>query len=273
MQKQIEIIANSPIRVGAHFKEVLEYKSLILELCKRDLKARYAQTFLGLAWTLINPLISVLLLFFVFGVVIKTNTQGVPPLLFVLAGLCVWNFFSRVVSDSSQSLFGAQTIVKKIYFPRIIIPISKAIIGIVDLFIVLILLGLILWYYQYPVSWRILWILPLMIGIILSSLAVGIWVSALSIRFRDFNQIVPIVLRIGMFISPIGYSLSTVPAHYHWWYQLNPLTGWIESFRRAVLGTDGSPESLWYAVMVSVLLLISGTYYFIRMDKYIGDIL
>ncbi len=273
MQKQIEIIANAPIRVGEHFKEVLEYKSLILELCKRDLKARYAQTFLGFTWTLINPLISVFLLFFVFGVVVKTDTHGIPPLLFVMTGLCVWNFFARVVGDSSQSLLGAQTLVKKIYFPRVIIPLSKAIVAMVDLFIVLILLAILLIYFHYPVSWNILWIIPLFVGIIISSLGVGIWVSALSIRFRDFNQIVPIVLRIGMFISPIGYGLASVPERYHWWYQLNPITGWIETFRFVVLGTPNSIESLWYAIILSVLLLVGGTYYFFRMDKYIGDIL
>jgi lipopolysaccharide transport system permease protein len=273
MQKEIEIIANSPISFRKNFMELLEYRGLVVELCKRDLKSRYAQTFLGFAWSLLNPLISVLLLFFVFGVIVKTDTHGIPALLFVMCGLCVWNFFSRVVGDSSQSLLGAQTVVKRIYFPRIIIPISKAIIGLVDLMIVLVLLFILLLYYRYPISWSILWVIPLCAGIVASSLAFGIWVSALSIRFRDFNQIVPIALRIGMFISPIGYGLAAVPAQYHWWYQINPLTGFIEGFRSAVLGTPYTPEVLWYAILVSLVLLVTGIHYFFRMDKYIGDIL
>ena len=163
MRKEIEIIANAPVRFGAKFQELVEYHSLITELSKRDLKARYTQTVLGLAWAFINPLVSVLLLYFVFTVVAKTNTAGVPPLLFVMSGLCIWNFFSRVVGDSGQSLLGAQAIVKKIYFPRLIIPLSKMLVGLVDLAIVLLFLLILLLVYQFPVSWNFLLIIPILL--------------------------------------------------------------------------------------------------------------
>ena len=273
MRKEIEIIANAPVRFGAKFQELVEYHSLITELSKRDLKARYTQTVLGLAWAFINPLVSVLLLYFVFTVVAKTNTAGVPPLLFVMSGLCIWNFFSRVVGDSGQSLLGAQAIVKKIYFPRLIIPLSKMLVGLVDLAIVLLFLLILLLVYQFPVSWNFLLIIPILLLAMLTSLAFGVWVSALNIRFRDFGQIVPILLRIGIFIGPIGYSLAEVPERFHWWYKLNPMTGLIEGFRSAVLGLPMDVGSLLYTLIITIVVLITGVYYFIRMDKYIGDIL
>jgi len=273
MRKEIIIIANAGTPIRSKFRELVEYRSLLFELSKRDLKSRYAQTIFGLAWVLINPLVSVLLLYFVFGVVVKANTEGVPPILFVMSGLCIWNFFSRVVGDSGQSLLGAQAIIKKIYFPRLIIPLSKVIVGLVDLLIVMVLLAILILIYQYPVSWKIAGLVPLLAVSILTSLAFGIWVSALTIRFRDFSQVIPIALRIGMFISPIGYSVSAVPAKYYWWYKLNPLTGLIDGFRSIVLGIPLETGNLWYTIIVTIVVMISGLYYFIRMEKYIGDII
>jgi lipopolysaccharide transport system permease protein len=272
MRKEIEIIANSGFHLRSKFNELIEYRSLLFELSKRDLKSRYAQTIFGLAWTLINPLISVLLLYFVFGVVVKANTEGIPPILFVMSGLCIWNFFARVVGDSGQSLLGAQAIIKKIYFPRLIIPFSKVLVSLVDLLVVILLLAILLLFYQYPMSWRMLGLIPLLVLAVLTSLAFGIWSSALTIRFRDFSQVIPIALRIGMFISPIGYSISAVPAKYYWWYKLNPLTGLIDGFRSLALGLPFEMGNLWYTLVVSLIVMISGIGYFIRIEKYIGDI-
>jgi lipopolysaccharide transport system permease protein len=273
MKEQIEIIANARIRFFRKCAELWHYRSLLFELSKRDFKTRYAQTFLGLAWAVINPVLSVLLLYFVFGIVVKADTQGVPPLLFVMCGICAWNFFSRLIGDAGHSIISASAIVKKIYFPRLIIPVSKSIVGLVDLGIVLILLGALLIYFQHPVSWRLLWLIPITLITALSGLAFGIWVSALSIRYRDFTQIVPVLLRIGMFLSPIGYGLSSVPEQYHWWYKLNPASGLIEGFRSCILNTPLDWDGLFYSVSISLVVLISGMYYFFRLDKYIGDIL
>lgn len=273
MKEQIEIIANSRIRFLQKCLELWQYRSLLFELSKRDLKSRYAQTFLGPLWAVINPILSVLLLYFVFGVVVKADTQGIPPLLFVMCGICAWNFFSRLIGDAGQSIISAQAIVKKIYFPRLIIPLSKGIVGLADLVIVLLLLGILMAYYAYPVTWRLALLFPLTLITAISGLAFGIWVSALSIRFRDFMQVIPLLLRLGMFISPIGYSLASVPAQYHWWYKLNPVSGLIEGFRSCILNTAFDWNGLLYATIVSLIVLLSGMYYFFRLDRYIGDIL
>jgi lipopolysaccharide transport system permease protein len=213
------------------------------------------------------------LLYFVFGVVVKVDTQGVPPLIFTMAGLCSWNYFSRVVSEAGSSVIGAQTLVKKVYFPRLVIPLSKAISAFMDLAIVLILLAGMMVMYQIPLSWKVLMIIPFLMLTVLAGIAFGIWVAALTIRFRDFVHIVPLLLRIGMFVSPIAFSASIVPSSYQWAFNLNPLTGIIGGFRWSLFNIPIETDAVWMSCVVILLTLISGIWYFLRMDQYIADII
>ncbi len=254
-------------------RECFHYMDLLRMLAYRDLRVRYAQTVLGIAWALMNPLISVILLYFVFGVIARVDTQTVPPLLFSMAGLYVWNYFSRVVSDAGGSIIGAQSLVKKVYFPRLIIPLSKAVSAIMDLVIVLGMLIVMLLVYRIELGWQILWIFPLTILTVIAALAFGIWVSALTIRYRDFNHILPLALRIGMFISPIAYSASLVPPAYRWAYNLNPLSAIMEGVRWSLFQTPFEAGSLWYAGVVILITLLTGIWYFIYMEQYIADII
>jgi lipopolysaccharide transport system permease protein len=242
-------------------------------LSYRDIKVRYVQTYLGMAWAVINPLISVLLLYFVFGVVVKVDTQGIPPLLYMMAGLCSWNYFSRVVGEAGSSIIGSQSLVKKVYFPRLIIPLSKAISALVDLLIVLLILGAMMLVYQIPVRWQLIMIIPFSLLAVLAGIAFGIWVSALTIRFRDFTHILPLVLRIGMFLSPIAYGASLVPQPYRWAFNLNPLTGIIEGFRWALFDTPLDIGSIWISISVILITLIGGIWHFLRMEQFIADII
>lgn len=242
-------------------------------LSYRDIRVRYAQTLLGMSWAIINPLVSVLLLYFVFGVVVKVDTQGVPPLLFTMAGLCSWNYFSRVVGEAGGSVIGAQSLVKKVYFPRLIIPLSKAISALMDLVIVMVILAGMMMVYQVPVGWKVWMIIPFSLLTVLAGIAFGIWVAALTIRFRDFTHIIPLILRIGMFLSPIAYSASIVPSSYRWVFNLNPLTGIIEGFRWSLFNIPLDTGSVWISVFVILITLISGIWYFLRMDQYIADII
>jgi lipopolysaccharide transport system permease protein len=226
-----------------------------------------------MAWAIINPLISVLLLYFVFGVVVKVDTQGVPPLLFSMAGLCSWNYFSRVVGEAGSSVIGAQSLVKKVYFPRLIIPLAKAISALSDLVIVLTILGGMMILYKIPLHWQVLMIIPFSLMTIMAGIAFGVWVAALTIRFRDFTHILPLVLRIGMFLSPIAYGAASVPTSYRWAFNLNPLTGIIEGFRWALFNTSFDLGSIWSSAVVILLTLIAGVWYFLRMDQYIADII
>jgi len=266
------IDAASPVPYFRKIKEAFQYYDLLVMLVYRDIRVRYAQTFFGMAWAFINPVVSVLLLYFVFGIVIKVDTNGVPPLLYTMTGICSWNYFSRVVGDAGGSIIGAQSLVKKVYFPRILIPLAKAISAILDLIIVLVILFIMLAAYQMSFRWQMLMIIPFSILTVFSGIAFGIWVASLTIRFRDFSHIVPLVLRIGMFVSPIAYGAALVPVEYRWAFNLNPLTGIIEGFKWAVLGTEFNSASLITSVIVISLVLIAGVWYFLRLDKYIADI-
>lgn len=267
------IEAGSPIQYWRKIKECWQYRDLLRMLSYRDVRVRYAQTVLGMTWAVINPLISMLLLYFVFGVVIKVDTQGVPPLLFSMAGLCSWNYFSRVVSEAGSSVIGAQSLVKKVYFPRLIIPLSRSISAMIDLAIVIIILAGMMLFYKIPLSWQALMILPFTLLTILAGIAFGVWVAALTIRFRDFTHILPLVLRIGMFLSPIAYGASQVPPSYTWAFNLNPLTGIIEGFRWALFNTALDISSVWVSIIVIFVVLIGGIWYFLRIDQYIADVI
>lgn len=267
------IEAGSPVQYWRKILECWHYRDLLRMLSYRDIRVRYAQTVLGMAWAVINPVISVLLLYFVFGVVVKVDTQGVPPLLFSMAGLCSWNYFSRVVGEAGSSVLGSQSLVKKVYFPRLIIPLSKAVSACIDLLIVLLIVAIMMIIYQVPVSWQALMIIPFTALTILAGIAFGVWVAALTIRFRDFTHILPLVLRIGMFLSPIAFGASLVPEPYRWAFNLNPLTGIIEGYRWALFHTPLDITSVWMSVVLIVIILIGGIWYFLRMDQYIADII
>ncbi|MEO5906753.1 MAG: ABC transporter permease [Saprospiraceae bacterium] len=256
-----------------HLLACFQYRDLLRMLSYRDLRVRYAQTFLGITWALINPVIAVLLLYFVFSIVAKVDTNGVPPLLFTMAGLCSWTYFTRVINDAGHSIVGAQILVKKVYFPRLIIPLSKVLSGLVDFVIVLILLFILILVYRIPFHTQMLMIFPFILLTILAGTGFGVWVAALSIRYRDFGQIVPVILRIGMFISPIAYGASLVPEKYRWIYNLNPLTGIIEGFRWSLFNTPLDPVSVWVSLIMVIVVLLSGFWYFFRLDQFIADII
>ncbi|HJW29138.1 MAG TPA: ABC transporter permease [Saprospiraceae bacterium] len=254
-------------------KECFQYRDLLRMLCYRDLRVRYAQTFLGITWALINPLVSTLVLYFVFSVITHADTQDIPPILYTLSGLYAWNYFSRVVSDAGNSIIGAQALVKKVYFPRLIIPWSKAISALIDLGIVLILLLVMLWVEHYPLHWQMLMIIPFTLLTFLTSIAFGTWISALTIRYRDFNHILPLALRIGIFISPIAYSSASVPGNFRWLYNLNPLTGIIEGVRWSLFNTAIDLNALLASIGMTVIVLFGGIAYFIMMEREIADII
>ncbi len=254
-------------------RELRDYGGLIWMLSYRDIRIRYAQTFLGISWSVINPMITMLLLYFVFSIVTRVDTQGIPAMVYILAGLTAWTYFARTVGESGQSLIGAQSLVKKIYFPRMVIPISKAISGLMELGIVLILLVLMLILYRLPFHGQMLMIVPFLLLLILTSLGLGIWVAALSIRFRDFNHMLPLMLRIGLFLSPVAYGAALVPDQYATLYNLNPLTGIIEGIRWSLFDTPLPVEQVWISIGVMSILLATGIWYFQRMEQYIADII
>lgn len=259
-----------------NLKELFDYKDLFYTLSYRDFKVKYAQTFLGILWAFLKPALTLLVFILVFSKGIEVNTQGIPYSLFAICGISVWTYFSNVMSESGSSIISAQSMVQKIYFPRLIIPLSKALVGLIDLMITLTFLVLLMIFYGYPLSANA-FLFPFFVLIaIISALGVGIWLSALTIRFRDFQQIVPFLVRSGMFITPVAYPASIIIDKIPDWavviYFLNPMAGVIEGMRWSILGGNVPSSYSFVSFSIIGILFVTSIFYFKKVEKVIADI-
>ncbi|PCJ01424.1 MAG: phosphate ABC transporter permease [Flavobacteriales bacterium] len=263
--------------IKLNLKELFRYKDLFLVLAYKDLRVRYAQTFLGLIWAIIQPLTTLAIMSVVFGRFVKVDTGGVPYPVFAVIGVSLWTYFSFVLSQSGNSIIGAQDMVKKIYFPRLIIPLSKAVVGLVDFLVAIILLIILFAYYGITPSSNIVFLPIFLILTIISSLAVGIWLSALTIRFRDFQYVVPFLVQFGLYITPIAYPTEIVVDNLPSWatviFYLNPMTGIVEGYRWCLIGGPEPAGYFWLSISFVMLLFVSGIYYFKKIEKTMADII
>ena len=269
---QQTVIKGGKRRVNLNLKELLQYKDLLYTLALRDFKVRYAQAFLGIIWAVLQPLITLTIFILVFGKTIKVDTGNIPYPLFALAGMCSWTYFANVMTGAGNSVLSAQGMIQKIYFPRLIIPLSKAIVGLMDLAIVLIIFFILMLFYRYPLSANIIFFPLFLLVSIMCSLAVGIWLSALTIRYRDFQFIVPFMVQFGMYATPIAYPVSMIPAKYEFIFYLNPMTGVVQGFRWSLLGTE-APGYLSYISFIFIFVLfVSSLFYFKKTERIMADI-
>jgi len=256
------------------FKELYRYKDLFITLTWRDFKVRYAQTTIGLLWALIQPVITLLILSLVFGKFVGVKTD-VPYLLFAMTGLTIWTYFSFVISNAGASIIASQGMIKKIYFPRLIIPLSKAAVGLIDLGISLVIMVFLMFYYGIVPSSNV-WLAPVFLFFgMLAALAVGIWLSAITVRYRDFQHVVPFMVQIGLYITPIAYPADFAMQQLPKWaatvYYLNPIAGVVQGFRWSIFGGE-APGSLMYVSFVMILFLfISGLFYFKKVEGDMAD--
>ncbi len=258
--------------LSLNIREIIEYRDLLFTLARRDLKVRYAQTALGFLWAIVQPLTTLIVFTLVFSRVAKVDTSPVPYPVFALSGLSVWTYFSSLMSQAGGSIVGAQGMISKIYFPRIIIPLSKSIVGLVDFGISLAFLMLLLVFYRVVPSSNVVWLPVFLVLALLSGLGVGIWLSALTVRFRDLLQIMPFVVQLGMYLTPIAYPARLVPAQYQFFYFLNPMAGVVEGFRWSLLGGAAPGAMIFVSAGLVILLLISGLYYFRSVERVMADI-
>lgn len=260
-----------------NLKELFSYRDLFLILAYRDLRVRYAQTFLGLSWAVIQPLITLIIFTLVFGRFVKVDTGGVPYPVFALTGMVAWTYFAFVMNQSGDSIIGAQEMIKKIYFPRLVIPLSKALVGLVDFLIAFLLLFILLMYYQVPVSMNIFMLPVFLLLTLLSSLAVGVWLSALSIRFRDFQHVTPFLVQIGLYATPIAYPGEVVIGTLADWavvlFYLNPMAGVVEGFRWSILGQGSLHPVSFISYLMILILFFTGLSYFKKVEKVMADII
>ncbi len=258
--------------IGLDLKELFNYGDLFIILAYRDLRVRYSQTFLGLFWAFLQPAATLLIFILIFNKAVKVETGDVPYPLFALTGMSAWAYFSFVLSQSGQSIIGAQDMVKKIYFPRLVIPLSKAVVAFVDLMITIIFVVVLMLIYQYPISLELIWLPVFFIINIIAALSVGIWLSALTIRYRDFIHVIPFLVQFGLYITPVGYPASAIPDKYQFIYHINPMAGVVEGFRYAILGVGEINTFSYLSYLIVALLFVSGLIYFKKVEKVMADI-
>jgi lipopolysaccharide transport system permease protein len=258
-----------------YWRDVFRYRELFFMLARRDVAVRYKQTAIGVLWAVLRPLLTMMVFTLVFGRIAKLPSNGVPYALLVFSGMVPWYFFSSSVSESSGSLISNSNLLSKVYFPRILVPSSSVLVAAVDFLIAMALLLLTMLYFGVWPSWRLL-TLPLFLAVAFSSsLGIGLWLSALNVRYRDFQFVVPFILQFGLYLSPVGFSSSVVPPQWTLVYAMNPMVGVIDGFRWAILGGDFSLR--WdvqvISVMVGFTLLITGIAFFRRFERGMADVI
>ena len=258
---------------GAFFRELLRYRELFYFLAWRDILVRYKQTVIGVAWSVIRPLLTMVVFTVVFGRLARLPSEGVPYPILVFSAMLPWQYFANAMQESSNSLIAESRLISKVYFPRLIVPTSSVIVSAVDFLISLALLGLLMLWYGFAPSPAILLMPSFFLLATLSALGVGYWLSALNVKYRDFRYIVPFLVQFGLYVSPVGFSSSVVPGRWRLLYSLNPMVGVIDGFRWCVQGTASSlylPGFLISAA-VSVLAFVSGVWFFRRTERFFAD--
>ena len=254
--------------------DLWRYRELLYFLTWRDIKVRYKQTALGVAWALLQPLLTTVLFTLIFGYFLELPSGGVPYPVFTLTALLPWQLFAYALNHSSQSLVEDRNLITKIYFPRLIIPFSSVSAGLLDFAIGLIFLLVMMLVYRVPLTWQVLALPGLVAYAVLAALSVGLWLSALNVQYRDVRYTLPFLTQFWMYATPIAYSAAIIPEGWRWLACLNPMTGVVEGFRWALLGIP-SPLGglLWISVVVVIVLLVSGLYYFKRMEERFADVI
>ena len=258
-----------------YWKDLWRYRELFYILSWRDLKVRYKQTFIGVAWSVLRPLLTMLVFTFVFSRIVD-NTLDVPYGLLVFAGLLPWQFFANGLSEASNSLVGNERLISKVYFPRLIIPAASVITSMVDFFISLGLMALLMVWYGTTPSWQVIFLPFFILMAFAASFGAGLWLTALNVKYRDFKYVVPFIVQLGMYISPVGFtSQQFVPEKYQALYHLNPIAGVIDGFRWCIFGDR--VQISWTPVLVSlavtIFLVIIGVTTFRRMEKHFADLI
>lgn len=258
--------------VPVRFSDLWTYRELLYFLMWRDLKVRYKQAALGLAWVIMQPLFTALIFTVFLGMLARVPSDQIPYPLFVYAGLLPWTFFSNAVLNGSNSIVGNANLITKIYFPRAIIPAAAIGARLVDLGVAfVILIGLML-YYRVGVTWNTLMLLPLLLMVTLFSFGLGLMLSALNVKYRDVGLAVPVIIQLWMFVSPVVYPSSLVPARWQPLYALNPLVGILEGFRAALFGREFNWTALAISAVSTVALLVYAAYIFRRVEKSFADL-
>ncbi len=255
------------------WREIFQYRELLAFLVWRDIKIRYRQTLLGGLWAVLQPLIAMLILTFIFHRLAGVSSDGPPYPLFAFAGLAPWTFFSTAVSQSSNSLVSNQALISKVYFPRVFIPLGAIGALLLDLSLSLGLLVLLMFYYRWPVSAKLLWLPVFILAAVLAASGTGLILSAFNVSFRDVKYAVPFLIQMGIFVTPVIYPIRYIPGHWRILMGLNPMAGVVLGFRYALLGSASPWPIMGLSLTVSLVIFVVGLLIFRRMERRFADII
>ena len=273
MNKALLVIESGKVE-KRYWLDLWDYRELFLVLAWRDIAVRYKQTVIGLAWALIQPALTLLVFTIVFGKLAKLPADGEAPYaLMVLAGLLPWQMFATSLTGASGSLIGNANLISKVYFPRLIVPASAVVVAFVDFLISLLILASLMAWFQFFPNWRIFTLPFFVMMAFFASFGLGLWITALNVKYRDFRYVIPFLVQFGLFVSPVGFSISVIPEQWRLLYSLNPMVGVIDGFRWSILGGHTSlylPGLILGWAVILVLLWV-GVRQFRRMEKHFAD--
>jgi lipopolysaccharide transport system permease protein len=258
-----------------YWRDLWSYRELFLFLAWRDILVRYKQAVIGIAWAVVRPLLTMVIFTIVFGKLAKLPSDGVPYPILVVAAMLPWHFFASAVSEGSNSLIQNANIISKVYFPRVIIPMSAVVVSLVDFLISFVLLLALMVWYQFAPDWRMLFLPAFLLLAVVVAIGPILWLASLNVQYRDFRYVVPFLIQLGLFISPVGFSSSIIPERWRLVYSLNPVVGVIDAFRWSVLGgqTPLYVPGLALSLAIAVLLLVTGIWYFRKTERSFADVI
>ena len=271
--KLIVIEAGRP-RPGL-LREAWEYRELLALLAWRDILVRYKQTVIGVAWSVIRPLLLMVVFTVVFGKLARMPSDDVPYPILVFAALLPWQLFATAFTEASNSLINNASMLSKVYFPRLILPVSAVIVSLMDFLIASAIFGFLMAWYQFVPPWRIVFLPFFLILTLMGALGLGMWMGALNVKYRDFRYIVPFIVQVGLYASPVGFSTNVIPEEWKLIYSLNPMVGVIDGFRWAVLGRDSQLYVHGFVVSAAMVFAIFcfGIVYFRKTERSFADVI
>lgn len=256
-----------------NISELIEYKDLLWFLTLRGIKAKYAQSVLGVGWAVIQPLFTTLIFTIVFGNLAKITSDGTPYFIFSLTGMVAWNYFSGTLTESTNSLVANAGMISKVYFPRLVLPLSAVLSKLLDFIIGFLLLIVFLFVYQIPATTEVFVLPLLMLLLLMTSIGIGMILSAMAVQYRDVKHVMTFLTQLLMYAAPVVYPASAVPDQFKYWYALNPMVGVIEGFRAALLHTRPMPwDFIGIGALVALLVFVYGAFYFKRMERVFADV-
>jgi len=273
--KDFDILIEPKKGIKNYWKELYAYRELFLFLAWRDILVRYKQTVIGIAWSVLRPLLTMIVFTIVFGRLAKMPSGGVPYPVLVYSAMLPWQFFSNIISESGNSLISNSNMISKVYFPRIIIPTTSMIVSLIDFFISSVILSLIMLYYKFVPTIYILFIPLFLVLAIITSLGIGYLISALNVKYRDFRYIIPFLVQFGLYISPVGFSSAVVPEKWRLIYSLNPMVGVIDGFRWAIMGEKFKIylPGLILSIGIGLIMFIIGFTFFKKTEREFADVI